>query len=229
MLAQSFYSRWKYIHGCQPDYSGLPCIALCLADHCLQSQSFRSLQREKRSDVDVPSRAQRHSGRLMEDTRAVRLAAALPELLLRGQTESEHGNLRDGESQGAPGGRGWAEWDSACFPGKWGRTWSKAFTVCRSDPIRLLMVKNQAVNAWSPSKGMGHPAWEWALVHGQLIRNRDGKEQDINYIKILKLSLLKCSYINANAHQAKKSLNPSVLFNTEFYKTWKCVAHSTCN
>lgn len=106
MLTHSLASPWIYILGCQPDYSGLPCIALCLTDHCLQSWSFRSLQRENRSDVDVPSRAWRHSGRLMKDTRAARLAAALPELELRGQTERVQQPPRDGESQESPGGTG---------------------------------------------------------------------------------------------------------------------------
>jgi len=31
----------------------------------------------------------------------------------------------------------------------------KPFTACRRDPTHLLMVKNHAVNAWAPSKGMG--------------------------------------------------------------------------
>lgn len=114
MLTHSLASRWIYILGCQPDYSGLPCIALCLTDHCLQSWSFRSLQREKRSDVDVPSRARRHLGRLMKDTRA----AWLPDWLLRSQSSSWEGKLTrraqqppsDGESQESPGGNGTKKW-----------------------------------------------------------------------------------------------------------------------
>lgn len=114
MLTHSLASRWIYILGCQPDYSGLLCIALCLTDHCLQSWSFRSLRREKRSDVNVPCRARRHLGRLMKDTQAARL----PDWLLRSLSSSWEGKLTrraqqppsDGESQESPGGSGMEKW-----------------------------------------------------------------------------------------------------------------------
>lgn len=101
----------------------------------------------------------------MKDTRAARLAAALPELELRGQTERAQQPPRDGESQESPGGTGARNgrassctlpWEKA---GRWARKGSgsldfsllgagpdpKPPKASRRDPTHLLMLKNHTL------------------------------------------------------------------------------------
>lgn len=76
----------------------------------LAELELQVIAERERTDVDVPSRAQRHLGRLMKDTQP----AWLPDWLLRSPSSSWEGKLTqivqhppsDGESQESPRGLG---------------------------------------------------------------------------------------------------------------------------